>query len=90
MLVFGLGLVGFVSGPLGVREQMCCWWWDCGKVHWAGGPLGFFYFVVLLSDCWVLLGLTQVGWPWAVSPGRWRRGLLMVCEGILWAGLGCG
>ena len=89
LLFFGLGLGGFDSGPLEVREQMFCWWWDCGKAYRAGRSLGFFYFVVV-SDRWDLLGLTQVGWPRAVSPGRWRRGFLVVCEEILWTGSGCG
>ena len=42
LLVFGTGLGGFVAGPFGVQEQMCCCWWGCGKVHWAGGGLSFF------------------------------------------------
>ena len=42
LLFFGLGLGGFDSGPLEMREQMFCWWWDCGKAYKAGRSLGFF------------------------------------------------
>ena len=54
-----------------------------------GGGLVFFCFVVLLSDCWDLLGLAQVGWSWAaLDPCPDSSWLCVVAVGWPVVGLG--